>query len=243
VLSFENVVVRVEGRNGPLLLVDGVSLSVPRGAITVVVGPSGSGKSTLLRLGNRLSDPTEGRVSCDGRDVREVPVLELRRRVGFVAQTPAMWGETVAETISYGPEIAGRPLGTADVEKLLMDVGLSAGYADKVPTELSGGEAQRVALARTLALGPTTLLLDEPSSALDPASRSGFEDLLVELVHSRGLAALLVTHDMEQAKRVGDRAALLSDGKIVATGPPSDVLNSSEAAELFAVKERTLRSN
>jgi putative ABC transport system ATP-binding protein len=216
------------GTEGARRIVDDVSFSVAAGGAFTVLGPSGSGKSTLLRCLNRLLEPSAGRVLLDGRDARELPVQELRRRVGMVFQTAALFDGSVLDNVLYGPRLRGdraeHAAGDADAactqaEGLLRRVGLPAAFCDKPVTELSGGEAQRVSLARALANEPEVLLLDEPTAALDPTARQVIEDLLVELAADTDLTFLFVTHNLAQARRIGHHGLLLVDGRVVDQGP------------------------
>ena len=179
--------VRVDGDDGPI--VAGFSASVPAGRLTVMVGPSGAGKTTLLRLVNRLDDPDGGTVLFGGRDVRDYDVLDLRRRVQLVGQVPVTFPGTVAENIALpGDGVAG----------WLSRVGLDPGLAGREADRLSVGEAQRLCLARSLALQPEVLALDEPTSALDTASKAGVVSLIRGLADS-GLTVVMVTHDPAHA--------------------------------------------
>jgi putative ABC transport system ATP-binding protein len=180
--------------------------------VTAVVGPSGSGKSTLLRLLNRLADPVAGTVRFDGDDVRDLDVLELRRRAVLVPQLPAPLPGTAAENVQFGPSLRGT---TADVDRCLTLAGLSPAYADRDAERLSVGEQQRLMLARALALEPEALLLDEPTAALDEAARDGVERTLVELHERLGVALVLVTHDRAQAERLATRTVELRDGRVL----------------------------
>ena len=188
-----------------------VSLEIPGGA-TALLGPSGSGKSSLLRLLNRLADPDAGAISFEGRDVRELDVLELRRKAVLVPQLPAPLPGTVAENVRFGPSLCDRD---ADVERCLTRAGLDPSYADREAGELSVGEQQRVMLARALALEPDVLLLDEPTSALDETARDGVERTLAELAET-GVAMVLVTHDRGQAERIASDVVELREGRVVA---------------------------
>jgi putative ABC transport system ATP-binding protein len=172
--------VRVDGDDGPI--VAGFSAAVPAGRLTVLVGPSGAGKTTLLRLLNRLDDPDAGAVLFAGTDVRHYDVLDLRRRVQVVGQVPVTFPGTVATNVG------------GDAAALLGRVGLSPALAAREADHLSVGEAQRMCLARSLALEPEVLALDEPTSALDTASKAGIEELIVGLARS-GLTVVMVTHD------------------------------------------------
>ena len=196
-------------RGGHVVLRD-VSVAIGDGA-TAIVGPSGSGKSTLLRLLNRLADPVAGAVRFRGRDVRDLDVLELRRKAVLVPQLPAPLPGSVAENVRYGPSLVGR---TPDVERCLELAGLDGSYAPREASRLSVGEQQRLMLARALALDPEALLLDEPTAALDEAARTGVELTLVELHATLGVALVLVTHDRGQAARLTTRTIRIRDGRV-----------------------------
>jgi putative ABC transport system ATP-binding protein len=180
---------------------DGLDLTLHPG-VTAVLGPSGAGKSSLLRLLNRLADADAGTVRFEGRDVRELDPLELRRRACLVPQLPAPVEGTVADNVSLGPRLCGRD---ADVGRALEHAGLDRSFADRSPERLSVGEQQRVMLARALALEPDVLLLDEPTSALDEGSRAGVERTLAELGREGETSMVLVTHERAQAERLADR--------------------------------------
>lgn len=220
-LRTENLGYRVD--EGVLL--QGISVRLEREAFVAVVGPSGAGKSTFLRLLNRLDEPTSGTVYLDGQDYREVEPQTLRRRVGMLMQAPNLFPGTVAENLRYGPGQRGERFPVEGIEGLLARVGLP-GFAARDVSNLSGGEAQRVSLARTLANEPEVLLLDEPTSALDDAIRGEVEDLIGSLAEEQGLTCLMVTHDMAQARRMASRAVVLKDGRLVAEGPLEEVLDA-----------------
>jgi len=179
-------------------IVAGFSARIPADGLTAIVGPSGAGKTTLLRLLNRLDDPDRGEVLFDGRDVRTYDVIALRRRVQFVGQVPVTFPGTVADNLGPG----------ADVAALLGRVGLDPGLAGRAADRLSVGEAQRMCLARALALAPDVLLLDEPTSALDAASKGGIEGLVRSLADD-GLTVVMVTHDRRQAEELADRTVVV----------------------------------
>jgi putative ABC transport system ATP-binding protein len=195
------------------------------GEILAVVGPSGAGKSSFLRLLNRLDEPTGGSVFLDGRDYRTIAPRELRRRVGMVMQMAYLLPGTAAANIAFGPRQRGGSFGTEEIAALLERVGLP-GYADRDVDKLSGGEAQRVSVARTLANAPDALLLDEPTSALDEASARGVEELVLGLIEERRIACLMVTHNRAQAMRIATRVMLMAAGELVAIGPPKEVLHA-----------------
>jgi putative ABC transport system ATP-binding protein len=206
-------------------LVDGISLDIAPGQILAIVGPSGAGKSSFLRLLNRLDEPTAGSVWLEGRDYRELPPTELRRRVGMLMQSPHLFSGTVADNLSFGPRQRGETLAPQVIEALLEGVGLE-GFAQRNVGQLSGGEAQRVSLARTLANGPQVLLLDEPTSALDLESRREVETLMLDVIRRRGLTCLFVTHEADQALRLAHDVLVLEAGRRVALGPVIEVLSA-----------------
>jgi len=206
------------------LLVDRVSVRILPGEVLAVVGPSGAGKSSFLRLLNRLDEPTDGTVLLNGTDYRDVPPRELRRRVGMVMQTAWLFPGTVASNIAFGPRQRGHALTAAEIAALLDRVGLP-GYHDRDVSNLSGGEAQRVSLGRTLANAPEGLLLDEPTSALDETSARGIEELLLGIVQERRMACVIVTHNRPQAARIADRTMVLEAGALVTIGPTKEVLH------------------
>ena len=195
---------------GGVTVLDALSLVLDEGS-TCVAGPSGAGKSTLLRLLNRLREPDAGRVLYREVDVRERDVLALRREVSLIPQLPALLEGTVAENVAYGARLAGR---RADVEESLSLAGLDAAYADRDAGRLSVGEQQRVMLARALALEPRVLLLDEPTSALDERARTAVEGTLLDLREQAGVSLVLVTHDLDQARRLADRVLWLENGRL-----------------------------
>ena len=202
----------VSVHRGGRVVLDRLSLRLPDGA-SAVVGPSGSGKSTLLRLLNRLVDPDEGTVLYGGTGVRERDVLELRREVSLVPQLPALQEGTVAANVELGPRLAGRP---ADVGRALRLAGLDPEFAERDAFRLSVGEQQRVMLARALALEPRVLLLDEPTSALDRTARDAVEATLLGLRRELGISYVVVTHDEDQAVRLGEQTVRLRAGRLVA---------------------------
>jgi putative ABC transport system ATP-binding protein len=183
------------------LLVNDISVQVRQGEVLAVVGPSGAGKSSFLRLINRLDEPTGGTVLVNRRDYRQIEARELRRRVGMVMQMAYLFPGTVAANIDFGPRQRHQTLSPARIAALLERVGLP-GYEGRDVTSLSGGEAQRVSLARTLANSPEALLLDEPTSALDGASARSIEELLLGIIHERQMTCVIITHNMQQAARI-----------------------------------------
>ncbi|CBH25595.1 putative ABC transport system ATP-binding protein [Salinibacter ruber] len=212
-LATEHLTRVVDGQT----LVADVSIEVRAEEVFVVFGPSGSGKSSLLRLLNRLDEPTGGTVYLDGTDYRTIDPRTLRRRVGWVPQRPTLIEGTVAENVAWGPTLRDEPVDEARLHELLDRLGLS-GFADRDADRLSGGEAQRVAIARTLFNDPDVVLLDEPASSLDAAAADRVESLLADVMAAYALTAVLVTHDADRARRLGHRGVRLRDGGGVATG-------------------------
>jgi putative ABC transport system ATP-binding protein len=208
-------------RAGTVVL-DEVSIRLQRGS-NCVAGPSGSGKSTLLRLLNRLSDPDSGRVLYEGEDVREREPLALRREVALVPQLPALIEGSVHDNVAYGPRLAGRSF---DARTCLEHAGLDPEFEQRDSAKLSVGEQQRVMLARALALDPQVLLLDEPTSALDERARDAVEATLRRLHSRTAISAVLVTHDMDQARRLADYVVRLESGRVVSKGPVAEVLTA-----------------
>jgi glycine betaine/proline transport system ATP-binding protein len=206
------------------------SIRVMPGEIFVIMGLSGSGKSTLVRHVNRLIEPTAGDIRVLGQDVRALSPAALRalraERIGMVFQHMALMPHrSVQDNVAYPLELRGAPKATrwqVSAEKLGL-VGLQ-GYGDRLPKQLSGGMQQRVGLARALAADPAILLMDEPFSALDPLIRRQLQDQFMELSHKLGKTTLFITHDLDEAIRVGSRIAIMKDGRIVQTGTPEEIV-------------------
>ncbi|TVX99937.1 glycine betaine/L-proline ABC transporter ATP-binding protein ProV [Cohnella terricola] len=221
--------------------VNRVSFSIEPGEIFVIMGLSGSGKSTLVRLLNRLIEPTSGQVLIDGKDIVRLSAEELRqvrrKTISMVFQKFALFPHrTVLENVEYGLEIQGvaKSARTEKALKTLELVGLG-GWADKSPDELSGGMQQRVGLARGLANDPDILLMDEAFSALDPLIRKDMQDELLELQATMKKTIVFITHDLDEALRIGDRIALMKDGVVVQIGTPEEILThpANEYVERF----------
>ncbi len=201
-------------RGGATVLRD-ISLDVSGGELLVVIGPSGSGKSSLLRCINRLNDIDSGQIHLDGRSIYDLPVTELRRKVGMMFQKTAAFEGSVADNINFGARLQSRSLNRAEILALMGQVSLEAELADKPASDLSGGQEQRLAIARALALNPSLLLLDEPTSSLDPIATSRVEDSLMRLRQQNDLTMIWVSHSIEQARRIGSRVLLLDRGRII----------------------------
>jgi putative ABC transport system ATP-binding protein len=202
-----------------------ISFEVHVGERVAVFGPSGAGKSTLIRLINRLDEPTAGLIRLNGEDYRQIPPGSLRRRLGMVMQAPNLFPGTVADNLCFGPSAHGETLTEDEIRALLSGVDL-VGYENRDVSSLSGGEAQRVNLARTLANKPEALLLDEPTSALDQAAKNEVEETIKAIIKSQNMTFILVTHDRAQVERLADRVLLLEGGQLVADGSVKEVLDA-----------------
>jgi osmoprotectant transport system ATP-binding protein len=224
-------------RYGSTTAVDDVSMVIERNSITVIVGTSGSGKSTLLRMINRLIEPTGGRVLIDGRATESEPGYLLRRRIGYVIQGHGLFPHrTVAENIGTVPRLLGweeRRIHARTVQLLTALQLDPARYSEKYPHQLSGGQQQRVGVARALAAEPAVLLMDEPFGALDPIIREKAQDDLLDIQRKFGTTVVLVTHDIDEAFRLGDRVAVMSAGRLIQYDRP-DVLVTRPADPLVA---------
>jgi len=207
------------------VLVEDATFEVQSGEVLAIVGPSGSGKSSLLRLLNRLDEPTSGTVWVEAVDYRQIAPRDLRRKLGMVNQRPYLFPGTVEDNLRFGPLQRGESLSQDSIEQLLARVGLK-GYASRNVANLSGGEAQRVSVARTLANSPLVLLLDEPTSALDETSKLEVESSIQRIIREQGITCVLVTHDTAQAARLAVRALLLEGGRIVRAGSINEVLHA-----------------
>ncbi|KAF7154053.1 hypothetical protein RHSIM_Rhsim01G0002800 [Rhododendron simsii] len=213
-------------------ILKGINAEIPKGMVVGIIGPSGSGKSTLLRALNRLWEPPPHTVFMDGRDICSLDVLSLRRKVGMLFQLPAIFEGTVADNVRYGPQLRGKKLADNEVHKLLTLADLDSSFFNKNGRELSVGQAQRVALARTLANDPEVLLLDEPTSALDPISTQNIEDVLVKLTKNRGMTVVMVSHSIKQIQRIADLVCLLVDGEIVEVLKPNQLSHAKHPMAL-----------
>ena len=217
-------------RAGEVWIVNDVSLDVHRGELLGLAGASGSGKSSLLRLLNRLDEPTSGTVFLDGEDYRQIPPRTLRQRVGMVTQRPFLFPGDVASNLCFGPAQRGNTLAENEIAALLGQVGLP-GFASRNVANLSGGEQQRVSLARALSNHPEILLLDEPTAALDEHSKVGIEGLIRKLVSDDGFTFVLVSHDRDQARRLCDRVAMIDGGRLVRMGKPAEVFGADASLQ------------
>jgi osmoprotectant transport system ATP-binding protein len=225
VVSFQHVVKQYQ--SGESAVAD-VTLDIPRGTFAVLVGPSGSGKTTLLKTVNRLTEITSGHVLVDDRDVASVDPVALRRGIGYVIQQVGLFAHmTVADNVAVVPSLLGWDAGriAARVDELLALVHLEpAKYRRRYPAQLSGGQAQRVGLARALAADPQILLMDEPFGAIDAIERARLQDELAELQARLRKSVLFVTHDVDEALRLADLLVVMRAGRLEQSGTPLDLL-------------------
>jgi osmoprotectant transport system ATP-binding protein len=244
-IEFDHVTKRYPGRHQPAL--DDLSLQIPAGTFCVLVGPSGGGKTTALKMVNRLIPFDSGEIRIDGRSVTDLPVVELRRGIGYVIQQIGLFPHmTVGENIGTVPRLLGWPKRriTARATELLELVGLEAADAARYPAQLSGGQRQRVGLARALAADPPVLLMDEPFGALDPITRLRLQTELLRLHREVGKTIIFVTHDVDEAILMGDRIAILREGGVLAQYDTPDAILGHPADDFvkaFVGEDRALR--
>jgi osmoprotectant transport system ATP-binding protein len=233
----------VSYRIGEREILRGIDLTVDEGETLVLLGRSGSGKTTLLKTVNRLVDPSGGEVRFQGRLVSEWDAVHLRRRIGYVIQDGGLFPHrSVERNVALIPQLErwSDERTRARTEEVLNAVGLAPSiYGNRYPRQLSGGEKQRVGIARALAGDPPLLLLDEPFAALDPVTRFELQQHFLKLRESVGLSAIFVTHDVREALMMASRIALMKDGKLEIVAPPADFLQarSDEARAFLATLE------
>ncbi|XJZ25686.1 phosphate ABC transporter ATP-binding protein [Bacillota bacterium Lsc_1132] len=226
-ISVENIV--KNNRQGQPIL-KGITASVMDGELITIIGPSGSGKSTFLSLINRMTDPDSGTLSFNKTSYLDMNVLELRRKIGMVFQLPTMLPGTVRDNLLIGPKLFQQTLTEQEIDSLLDQVALPKSLKDQEARSLSGGQKQRVSLARTLANQPEVLLLDEVTASLDPHSSEEIEELIQTLHRQQGKTVLWVSHNLKQAKKVGQCTWVLADGKIIEQGATADVFDNPKQA-------------
>ena len=223
-IEYKNVVLRYTEKD----ILKDVNLHIEDGEFMVLVGPSGSGKTTMLKMINRLLEPTDGNIYMDGNRIKDYDERELRLSTGYVLQAIALFPNlTVAENIALIPEMKGwgKERVASKTVELLEKVGLPASdYADRKPHELSGGEQQRVGIVRAMIGEPKILLMDEPFSALDAISRKQLQALTKDLHKEFGMTTIFVTHDTDEALKLGDRIAVLQEGEIVQVADSETIL-------------------
>ena len=223
-IEYKHVALRYTDKN----ILKDVNLRIENGEFMVLVGPSGSGKTTMIKMINRLLEPTDGNIYMDGKRIKDYDERELRLSTGYVLQAIALFPNlTVAENIALIPEMKGwgKERVASKTVELLEKVGLPASdYADRKPHELSGGEQQRIGIVRAIIAEPKILLMDEPFSALDAISRKQLQTLTKDLHNEFGMTTIFVTHDTDEALKLGDRIAVLQEGEIVQVADSETIL-------------------
>jgi osmoprotectant transport system ATP-binding protein len=218
----------VTKRYGDTVAVDHLSFTAPAGRITVLIGPSGCGKTTSLRMVNRLIEPTSGQILIDGQNVLTEDPTQLRRRIGYVIQQVGLFPHrTIGQNVATVPELLGWPAARiqARVDELISLIGFDpARMRDRYPAQLSGGERQRVGVARAMAAEPPLMLMDEPFGAVDPIVRERLQNEFLQLQRTQGITVIFVTHDIDEAIKLGDRIAIMRAGKLVQYAPPAELL-------------------
>ncbi|NDL66635.1 betaine/proline/choline family ABC transporter ATP-binding protein [Anaerotalea alkaliphila] len=229
-------------------VVDRLDLKVYEGEFVILIGESGCGKTTTMKMLNRLVEPTEGQIIIDGQDIMKMDPIQLRRRIGYVIQKVGLFPHmTVGENIEVIPKLMkwDKEKRKARTMELLDMVGLPGEtYYDRYPDEMSGGQQQRIGVARALATNPDIILMDEPFSALDPMTREQLQDELLKLQDELHKTIIFVTHDMDEALKLGDKIAVMKDGKILQYDTPERILKKPKDAyvEFFVGKDRLWKS-
>jgi len=226
----------VTQQRGDATILRDLTLDLPRTAVTALIGPSGAGKTSLIRLLNRLDDPSSGEVLFDGKPITAYPVFALRRRVGFVFQRPTMFEGTVAGNLRAAAMLAGAAHATdaPDVTRVLDAAGLDGSYATRDAGRLSGGEQQRVSIARALMTRPDVLLLDEPTSALDPEVAERLLTTVARLAREGGVSVVMVTHRLSEAQRASTFTVMLEAGRLVEAGATERIFTGATHARTRA---------
>ena len=227
--------------------VDRLSLTIPAGEVCVLIGPSGCGKTTTMRMINRMIEPDGGRIRVAGRDVMALDAVELRRSVGYVIQHVGLFPHwLIADNVATVPRLLGWDEAriARRVDELMSLVGMEpTQYRGRFPRELSGGQKQRIGVARALAADPPVMLMDEPFGAIDPITRTRLQDEFLNILHTLKKTIVFVTHDIDEALKIGDRIAILRDGALVQYDTPQAILAqpANEFVESFVGADRALR--
>jgi osmoprotectant transport system ATP-binding protein len=245
VIGISHLTKRFAGAAHPAI--DDLSLTIPEGDVCVLIGPSGCGKTTTMRIVNRMIEPDAGTVTVGGRDVTSVDPVELRRSIGYVIQQIGLFPHwSIAENVATVPRLLGWDARrvAARVDELLALVGMDpAIYRDRFPRELSGGQKQRIGVARALAADPPVMLMDEPFGAIDPITRARLQEEFLRILRNLAKTIVFVTHDIDEAIRMGDRIAIMRDGALVQYDTPEAILAHPADAfvEEFVGTDRALK--
>lgn len=237
ILQAENLSRTVGSRTDTKTVVDGFSYSFRPGRVYTIMGPSGAGKTSLLRLFNRLDEPSDGQVIFDSKDYREYDPCALRRRIGYLFQQPYLFEYTVADNLLF----ARADMTECQIARCLEMVSIRPEMGRQNADQLSIGEKQRVALARLLCMEPSVILLDEPTSALDPTYTNQIEKIIKHIAVEQNLAVLMVSHQPQQALRMGGEGLLLVEGRLVEHGPVEELVErpSTELGRRYRDRELT----
>jgi len=236
-ITLESVTKTYDGNSRNTLI--GIDLDIHDGEVHILLGPSGCGKTTLLKMMNRLIEPTSGDISVDGRNIKVWNPIELRRHIGYVIQQIGLFPHfTIGDNMAIVPRLLKWPEKKVQnrIIELMQLIGLPREYLKKRPRELSGGQQQRVGVARALAADPPMLLMDEPFGAIDPITRRKLQDEFAEIQKRLGKTVVFVTHDIDEAIRLGTRISILKDGHLIQTGTPKEILAQPKdrfVSELF----------
>jgi osmoprotectant transport system ATP-binding protein len=231
----------------PAPAVDRLTLDVAEGTTCVLIGPSGCGKTTTMRMINRLIEPSGGRILLNGEDVTHIDSVSLRRRIGYVIQQIGLFPHmTIAANVATVPRLLGwdQPRIDGRVDEMLHLVGMDpATFRNRFPRELSGGQRQRVGVARALAADPPVMLMDEPFGAIDPITRANLQTEFLKILRRLRKTVVFVTHDIDEAIKMGDRIAILKDGRLVQYGTPDEILSrpANDFVAAFVGADRALK--
>lgn len=232
---------------GGKVAVDDINLSFDKGEFICFIGTSGSGKTTSMRMLNRMTDPSKGKILIDGQDIQKINPVELRRQIGYVIQNIGLMPHmTIRENIVLVPKLLKVPVEERNkiAEKMIDLVELPREMLDRYPNELSGGQQQRIGVVRALAANQDIILMDEPFGALDPITRDSLQDLVKDLQERLGKTIVFVTHDMDEALKLANKIAIMSEGKVIQFGTPDNILRhpANEFVEELIGEDRLLQA-
>ncbi len=236
ILQTRNLTREIAIESGRLTTVDDFTFDFERGKIYTILGPSGAGKSSLLRLLNRLDEPTSGQILLNGDDQKNISPCCLRKSIGYLFQIPHLFPETVADNVRF----ANAEIGSGEIDDLLALASIKPEMRDKKVDGLSVGEKQRVTLARLLATDPKVILLDEPTSALDPTFTEQIENAIRTIIAERGVTAIMVSHNPQQAVRMNGAGLLLVAGKLIEHGPVRELVENPQTEDGRKYRDREL---